>query len=147
MSAERLSLAETIIPGVRGLPAEGLQTALLDRTGGRGADLVITAASVPAIQEAAFSYAALNGRVMFFGGLPAGASRVTLDTNQIHYKQLTVTGTTRQSLRQYRSTLGLLAAGALAVDDLVSGTGTLDMLGGIIRDVSQGKGLKVSIKP
>ena len=53
-----------------------------------------TAASVPAVQQTAFGLAGLNGRVMFFGGLPKGKSTVELDTNEIHYKQLTVAGTT-----------------------------------------------------
>ena len=54
-----------------------------------------------------------NGRVMFFGGLPKGRSTVSLDTNEIHYKQLLVSGTTRQSLRQYRKCLELIGSKAL----------------------------------
>ena len=64
-------------------------------TQGRGADVIITACSSAEVQTRAIELAAVNGRVVFFGGLPKGKSVVPLDTNIIHYKQLIVTGTTR----------------------------------------------------
>jgi L-iditol 2-dehydrogenase len=84
----------------------------------------------------------VNGRVMFFGGLPEGRSKVPLDTNLIHYKQVTVTGTSRQSLSQYRATLGLIAARRLVVKDLVTLSTPLDGIRASFEQVMQGKGLK-----
>lgn len=142
LSVERLALANKLIPEVITIPSAELDSSVEKYTDGRLMDLIITAASVPVIQETAFKYVGLNGRVMFFGGLPKGKSLVKLDTNEIHYKQLTVAGTTRQSLRQYRTCLKLIASGRLKVSDLVTASAPLDDIKTIIADVAAGKGLK-----
>lgn len=61
-------------------------------TGGMGADLVLTATPVPAMQERALHMVKNRGEVNFFGGLPAKDSMVALDTNLVHYKELLVSG-------------------------------------------------------
>ena len=142
LSEERLALAKELIPEVITIPNAELDASVEKYTNGRLMDLIITAASVPVIQETAFKYVGLNGRVMFFGGLPKGKSVVGLDTNEIHYKQLTVAGTTRQSLRQYRTCLKLIASGRLKVSDLVTASAPLDNINDIIANVAAGKGLK-----
>ncbi len=142
ISEERLALAKKLIPEVVTIGVGNLQADLADLTSGRLADVVITAASVSAIQEMAFSLAGMNGRIMFFGGLPKGRSVVQLDTNEIHYKQLTVAGTTRQNLRQYRDCLRLIESGRLKVSDLITAEANLDTIGKVIADVAAGIGLK-----
>ena len=142
ISTERLQLAKTLVPEVTVLENDGLLDAVKKHTGGRLMDLVITAASVAQIQEQAFSYVGIDSRVMFFGGLPSGKSVVRLDTNDIHYKQLTVAGTTRQSLRQYRTCLKLIASGRLKVSDLVTSSAPLEDIDKVIANVAAGKGLK-----
>jgi len=114
------------------------------KTGGKGADVVITACSVQSVQEDAFNYAALNGRVNFFGGLPAGRT-ATLDTNQIHYKQLVVSGTTRSSLDHYRKTLDFIAKGIVSVDPLVTDRYPLEEVLTAFGNASAQKGLKQAI--
>ncbi|WP_455382093.1 alcohol dehydrogenase catalytic domain-containing protein [Salinispira pacifica] len=111
-------------------------------TGGRGADVVITAASAPATQQFAFQVAALNARVIFFGGLPKGKEQVSLDTNVIHYKMITVTGTSRQSLRQYRQCLKLIDQGVLDVRGIITRTMPLEQAQEAIETVVRGEGLK-----
>ena len=145
ISEERLALAKRLIPEGTTIDAQDVRKTIQELTNGKLADVVITAVSVGAIQEMAFSLAGINGRIMFFGGLPKGRSEVRLDTNEIHYKQLTVAGTTRQSLRQYRDCLRLIASGRFKVSDLVTATATLDDISAIISDVAQGKGLKSAI--
>ncbi|NQT59756.1 MAG: alcohol dehydrogenase catalytic domain-containing protein [Bacteroidetes bacterium] len=145
ISKDRLELAKKLLPEIVTIHGDNLQEELSKYTSGRLADLVITAASVPVIQENAFSLAGINGRIMFFGGLPKGRSVVQLDTNEIHYKQLTVAGTTRQSLRQYRDCLKLIESGRLAVSDLITAAATLDDINTVIADVAAGNGLKSAI--
>jgi L-iditol 2-dehydrogenase len=146
VNTERLLQCEKIDPNFIAVHTDSLKAEMMKRTQKRGVDLVITAASVPAVQEEAFTLAGINGRVMFFGGLPAGSSFVSLDTNEIHYKQLTVSGTTRQSIRQYRKVLGLLASGSLMVDDLVTSCSSVEHIHKVIEDVLAGKGFKISIR-
>ena len=51
---------------------EDLEEAVMRRTGGIGADVVITAVPVPAIQQQSVRMAARQGRINLFGGLPKG---------------------------------------------------------------------------
>jgi len=144
INAERLAIAREIDPSfltVVGDPGAVLTTL----TGGDGANVVITACPVAAMQTRAIELAAVNGRVMFFGGLPKGASMVPLDTNLIHYKQLLVTGTTRQSLRHFQITLDLVASGVLPVEDLITGTYPIAEAKAAINAAMAAKGLKTRI--
>ena len=115
---------------------------VLKLTEGHGFDVIVTACPSPAAQEAAFSQAAVNGRICFFGGLPKGKELVPLNSNLIHYKQLTVTGTTRASLSQYRRTLGFIANGVIEVASLVTQRGPLEKIGDLFDRAKQVKGLK-----
>ena len=114
-------------------------------TGGRGADVVITACPAPEAQVTALKVAAMNGRVLFFGGLPADRAVVGLDTNLVHYRQLIVTGTTRQSLSQYRAVLRLIEDGLLRVDDLVSARWPVESIREGFAAVMRGSGLKHAV--
>lgn len=114
-------------------------------TSGHGADVVITACPVAAMQTRAIELAAINGRVVFFGGLPKGASLVPLDTNLIHYKQLLVTGTTRQSLRHFQKTLDLITSGVLQLEDLITSTYPISEAKAAIMNTMEAKGLKTRI--
>ena len=145
LSEERLRTVQAIAPEVETVHTDDIVREIHTLTDGEGVDLVITAASVAAIQETAFSLAGVNGRVMFFGGLPKGKSVVRLDTNEIHYKQLTVSGTTMQSLRQYRTILDLLSTGVLTADDIVTGSADLDEIDSVVDRISRGIGLKTAL--
>jgi len=119
LSEERLGEITAIEPSIIAVK-DNLQARVMEETNGAGADVVITACSAAAAQQAAFDLAGLDGRVNFFGGLPKGKSAVELDTNIIHYKQLAVTGTTRSSHDHYRKTLHFIATGLVDVDQLVT---------------------------
>jgi L-iditol 2-dehydrogenase len=96
-----------------------LYETVMKETDNEGVNVVITACSVKEVQETAFQYAALNGRVNFFGGLPKG-QKVKLDTNEIHYKQLMVSGTTRSSHRQYKKTLEFVSKKLVDLDAIIT---------------------------
>ena len=119
LSRGRLDECAAIEPRITAA-AENLPEFVMEVTGGYGADVVITACSVAAVQQNAFTLAGLDGRVCFFGGLPKGQELVRLDTNQIHYKQLSVMGTTRSSHAHYRRALDLIEKGIVDVDPLVT---------------------------
>jgi L-iditol 2-dehydrogenase len=142
VNAERLAACIKDEPSFVAVPAEGAKERVMQLTKGAGADVVITAASVPAVQQLSFGLAAMNGRVIFFGGLPAGKELVALDTNVIHYKQITVTGTSRQSLAQYRACLGLIARGLIDVGSVITGTWPLSGAAEAFASAVRGEGLK-----
>ncbi|MGO9308429.1 MAG: alcohol dehydrogenase catalytic domain-containing protein [Spirochaetia bacterium] len=142
LSAERLSLCGKIEPAVIAIESEGLKERLSVLTGGKGVSVCITAAPSAEAQILALEVVGVNGRVMFFGGLPEGRSKVALDTNLVHYKQITITGTSRQSLIQYRQALSLVASGCLVVKDLVTMRTPLEEIRASFDQVMRGKGLK-----
>jgi L-iditol 2-dehydrogenase len=142
INSERLAycarLESAIVPVESGVLAQRIR----DETGGRGVDVVITANPAPESQVTALQLAAINGRVMFFGGLPEGKSSVPLDTNLVHYRQITITGTTRQSLAQYRKTLALIGAGLVSLEGIISGTYPVEETRAAFDEVMRGRGLK-----
>lgn len=142
LSAERLSLCQKVEPAIIALESAGLKDRLRVLTAGRGVSVCITAAPSADAQVLALEVVGVNGRVMFFGGLPEGKSTVPLDTNLVHYKQITITGTSRQSLIQYRQTLALVASRRLVVKDLVTMSTPLEEIRASFEQVMQGKGLK-----
>jgi L-iditol 2-dehydrogenase len=100
--------------------AESAHERVLEETGERGADVVITACSVAAVQEQAIGLLAPFGRVCFFGGLPKDGSVVGIDTNVVHYKQLLLTGVTGGAPRDFRTALKLIASGRVNIGQVVS---------------------------
>ena len=92
----------------------------MEQTNGKGVDVCITACPAPSAQASSLELLTMNGRVNFFGGLPAGKDRVELTTNLIHYKQLVVTGSARASLQQYRTCMRLVESGVLNIDGILS---------------------------
>jgi L-iditol 2-dehydrogenase len=142
LSTERMALCQKAEPAIVTLKSDGLKDEIHGLTGGAGVSVCITAAPSADAQVLALEVVGINGRVMFFGGLPEGKSRVALDTNLIHYKQITISGTTRQSLTQYRQTLGLVASKRLVVTDLVTMKSPLDAIKASFEQVIAGKGLK-----
>jgi L-iditol 2-dehydrogenase len=142
LNEQRLSDCARHDPGFVTVGADRPKERVLELTKGRGADVIVTAASSAAAQQMAFELAALDGRVIFFGGLPPGKEVVGLDTNVIHYKQITVTGTTRQSLAQYRRCLALLGSGKLAVKGVITATYPIEQASEAFAAAARGEGLK-----
>jgi L-iditol 2-dehydrogenase len=144
LSRPRLDECAAIEPRITAV-SENLAEYVKDATGGEGADVVITACSVAAVQQGAFALAGLDGRVCFFGGLPKGREIVPLDTNQIHYKQLTVIGTTRSSHGHYRATLDLIAKGVVDIAPVITHKFELKNALGAFENADRAIGLKQAV--
>jgi L-iditol 2-dehydrogenase len=142
LSAERLEACRKLEPALVTIPGADPVARVLSMTAGKGLEVVITACPAPEAQVTALKVAAVNGRVLFFGGLPADRAVVPLDTNLIHYRQLLVTGTARQSLSQFRQVLRLIEDGLVDVDELVSVRWPLERIGEAFQSVMRGSGLK-----
>ncbi len=100
LSADRMVKACELFPDV--IPIRGdIRSALAER-GLKGVDLCIIAAPAPTAQAQSPEYMNMNGRLLFFGGLPAGKETVPINTNLIHYRQLRIQGCTKQSVSEYR---------------------------------------------
>jgi L-iditol 2-dehydrogenase len=144
VNAERLEMARRLDPAF--ITVAGDVRAEVNRlTGGAGPDVIITACPVPEVQTLAVELAAVNARIVFFGGLPKDRAVVPLDANIIHYRQLVVTGTTRQSLRQFQATLALVSDGVLRLEDLVTSVHPVEETEKAIAAMATASGLKARL--
>ncbi|MEU8271854.1 zinc-dependent dehydrogenase [Sphaerisporangium sp. NPDC049002] len=120
---------------------------VLKLTGGRGADVVITAAASGAAQQQALQMTARQGRISFFGGLPKDDPIIALDSNLVHYRELTIVGANGSSPAHNARALDLIATGAVPVSDLITHRIPLaEVLEGI-DIVSRGTAIKVTVEP
>jgi len=126
---------------------EDLRARVLEETDGLGADVVITAVPVRAVQEQALELAAVGGRINFFGGLPRGASEITIDSNAVHYRELQLTGTTANDTDDCRRALDLVLEGRVDAARFVTARFPLDRAHAAFAEAAGGEQLKVVIEP
>jgi 2-desacetyl-2-hydroxyethyl bacteriochlorophyllide A dehydrogenase len=127
--------------------AEDLRERVLAETDGLGADVVITAVPVPAVQEQALGLAAIGGRINFFGGLPRDASTIRIDSNDVHYRELQITGTTANDTDDCRAALELATSGRIDLSRLVTARFSIDQSDDAFAAAAGGRELKVVIEP
>jgi L-iditol 2-dehydrogenase len=120
---------------------------IIKLTDGRGADVVITAAASGKAQEDALLMAARRGRISFFGGLPKDKPTITVDSNLVHYRELTIVGANGSSPAHNKQALDLIATGAVPVADLITHRLPLDGVLEGIETVRRGDAIKVTIEP
>ncbi|HEY0452492.1 zinc-dependent dehydrogenase [Actinophytocola sp.] len=116
-------------------------------TDGRGVDVVITAAASGAAQQDGLQMAARSGRLSMFGGLPKDKPTITLDSNLVHYRELTVVGANGSSPAHNKRALQLIASGQVPVHDLITHRLPLSQLHDAIELVASGQAIKVTIEP
>ena len=149
LSRERLDLASAVVNPDAAICASETDPveAVRALTGGRGATVVITAAASGAAQEQALQMLAPQGRVSFFGGLPKDKPTITLDSNLVHYKELTIVGANGSSPAHNRQALAHIADGSVPVADLITHRLPLDRVAEGLDVVRSGAGIKVTIEP
>jgi L-iditol 2-dehydrogenase len=149
LNRERLDLAANLVqPDAAICGGEtDVVDAVLKLTEGRGADVVITAAASGAAQEQAVQMAARQGRISFFGGLPKDKPVIALDSNLVHYRELTIVGANGSSPEHNKEALRLIADGAVPVADLITHRLPLDRALDAFGIVARGEAIKVTIEP
>jgi len=100
-------------------------------------DVVIEAVGKPETWEAAVQLARKGGAVNFFGGCPSGA-RVSLDTELIHYSNLTLLASFHHTPRAVRRALELIEAGVISARDFVDGECPLSRLPELFKQMAAG---------
>ena len=146
VNAERLAMAADLVRPDAVVDSDAVDQ-VLKLTGGRGADVVITAAASGAAQEQALRMAARQARISFFGGLPKDAPIIALDSNLVHYRELTIVGANGSSPAHNAEALRLIAEGLVPVADLITHRLPLSQVLDGIDLVSRGAAIKVTIEP
>jgi len=135
--------ADAIINSVE----QDLKEAVMELTGGGGADLIITACPVPEVQEKVMEIAADHARINFFGGLPKSKEHISFNSNLVHYKELTVTGSHGCCTYHCQKALELQNSKAIDLKPLITNVFNLSKIDKAFEAAMTGKGLKTIVKP
>lgn len=126
---------------------EDLVEVVKRETDGVGADVIIVAAPSGQAQEQALQMVAKGGRISFFGGLPGDRANITLNSNIVHYNEVSIFGAYASNKYQYYEAAMLLSSGRVSLKKLITHVLPLEELVKGIELVRQGEALKVVIKP
>lgn len=117
-----------------------------DLTNGWGADVVIEATGVPAVWETAIACARPGATVNLFGGCPKNTT-ITVNTEQLHYSELTLKGVFHNTPHYVRAALDLLASRTLPFELLISSHQPLHQLEQVFQAMKDRQVIKVAIAP
>ena len=92
--------------------------------GGRGADVVVEAVALPMTWEWAVGMVRKGGVVNFFGGPPSGTV-VGLDTNRLHYGEITLKASFHHTPGTCRRAFALIAGGRFKASELITARAAL----------------------
>ena len=147
IDAKRLRMAEMFSPDIILNSSEKDPVEeILSITGG-GADVVIVACGVNKVQEQAIQTANKKGRISFFAGLPKDRPAITLDSNIIHYNEISLFGAFASYEKQYREALELIVKNKVDAKKIITHRFPLEEIVKAIEVASSGEGLKVVIEP
>jgi L-iditol 2-dehydrogenase len=113
----------------------------------QGVDIAIEAVGVPDTWQQAVELVRKGGTVNFFGGCAAG-THVTLDTNRIHYSDITLRATFHHTPAICRRALALIAGGRFQAGAFITGRAHLYELNRVFEKLmNRGSEIKTAIVP
>lgn len=115
-------------------------------TEGMGADIVIEATGVPRVWETAIACARPGATVNLFGGCPRDTT-ITVNTDRLHYSELTLKGVFHNTPQFVRESLALLASQVLPLECLLTDRQPLSNLDQVFVDMRDRKTIKAAILP
>lgn len=113
--------------------------AALDAISPTGADDIIVAIGVRQVQQDALAHLTFAGVMNLFGGLKRGDHQLTLDSLDVHYREVSVVGTSGGDPWDMKATLDILARGELEAENYVYGVGGLQHARDLLIRMSQEK--------
>jgi L-iditol 2-dehydrogenase len=118
------------------------------RTAQRGADVVIEAIGHPQAWELSTQLVRKGGTVNFFGGCPSG-TRVALDTDRLHYSEVTCKASFHHTPDHIRRALELIADGTVTASHIVNHEEPLSRLPQVLSDLAHHRNgqIKTAIVP
>jgi len=121
--------------------------AVMHLTEGRGSDVVIEAVGRPQVWQWAVDMVRRGGAVNFFGGCASG-TKVELDTNRLHYSELTLKATFHHTPESVRKAFALIAEKKIKSTDYVTGEAPLSKLKQVLQQMlERGNQIKTAIIP
>ena len=149
VNAERLAMSAEVARPDGTIDASQVDVVerVLELTGGRGADVIITATAAKVAQTQAVAMAARNGRISFFGGLAKNDPVIELDSNVVHYRQLHIHGANGSAPEHNKRALEYISTGQVPVKDLITHHVPLENVLEAFDLVRSGTAIKVTVEP
>ena len=122
-----------------------IPTVVKELTQGWGADVVIEATGVPSVWEMAIACARPGATVNLFGGCPRDTT-ITVNTEQLHYSELTLKGVFHNTPEYVRAALSLIASRKIPFELFISEHRPLKDLEQVFCDMRERKVIKVAIR-
>jgi L-iditol 2-dehydrogenase len=117
---------------------------------GRGADVVIEAVATPTTWEWAVDMVRRGGVVNFFGGPPNG-TKVALDTNRLHYGDITLKASFHHTPSTCRTAFGLITSGRFKCAETITGRAGLEevptLFGRMMERTGGSRDIKTAVFP
>ena len=110
-------------------------------------DYVFTACSIFETHIDGIKFLANGGAINFFGGLPKPSPKLELITNELHYRELTLTGSHGSTPIQHKRAIEIIKENQIFFKSLVTDRFPLDDISKAFEYASSGQGIKVVIKP
>lgn len=88
-------------------------------TNGAGVDSLLLDVGIPKVIEESLELVKKGGRFILFAGCPVG-SRITIDPNLIHYKEIEFTGASSSTPDNEAEILALISEGKIDVEQLIT---------------------------
>jgi L-iditol 2-dehydrogenase len=107
-------------------------------TAGRGADAILCAVSVGAVLEQAVEAVAKGGRVHVFASIHPRGTRISIDPNPFHSREIVLTGTMSQDKDDMRQAVEMISRGSIDLKPFISHMVPLKQLE---------EGLKAALRP
>jgi L-iditol 2-dehydrogenase len=123
-----------------------IPTTVKDLTEGWGADIIIEATGVPSVWETAIACGRPGATINLFGGCPKDTS-VNVNTDRLHYGELTLKGVFHNTPEHVRSALALLASRQIPFELLISDRRPLTDLARTFEDMKNRQVIKVAMIP
>lgn len=119
---------------------------VMDETSGIGVDKIILAVGVADMINCLPRLVRKNGAINLFAGFPA-ASTAVLDINDIHYRQIHISGASASTRAQFKRALQMITSGAVDAGTLVTERFPLEQFQMAFERARAGQGLKIAVIP
>jgi L-iditol 2-dehydrogenase len=123
-----------------------IPSAVKELTNGLGADIAIEATGIPSVWETAINCVRPGATVNLFGGCPKNTT-INVNTEQLHYSELTLKGVFHNTPYFVRQALQLISSRQIAFELLISEHRPLVDLEKVLVDMRERRVIKVAIKP
>ena len=116
-------------------------------TGGIGADIVICAVPTTVVQQQALDMVRKQGIIVIYGGVPKHGENTSINSNRIHYGEITITGAFSYPSTGLSDALLAIQTGKISAKKYLDSVVSLERITEGISMLEQGKALKVMVDP